>query len=89
VRHLDGSLSRRAQTMLGDPSALVYVGSSAGRRDPTRPADDQPRDQPGGYVLERAGHEPVSLGDSGGLAYTALVALRAAQRAAPSEQPAG
>jgi hypothetical protein len=80
MRRLDGPLSRRAQQMLGDPSALVvYVGSSAG----------QPRDQPGGYVLERAGHEPVSLGDSGGLAYTALVALRAAQRAAPSEQPAG
>jgi hypothetical protein len=67
--------------MLSDGSALIYIGTSAGRRDPSRPAAGQPRDTPGEYVLERAGHEPVILGRSGSDAYQSLVALRAQVRA--------
>ena len=89
MRALDGPLSRRAQQMLGDPSALVYVGQDptgtappgegvGGTRRPT-PAQWQTQ-RAGHYVLERAGAEPLGLGETGEAAYGALVALRSAHR---------
>lgn len=76
MRTLDAVLSRRAQQMLGDPSALIYRGTA-----------HTDGDRAGQYVLERQGCEPLALGDTGGLAYQALIVLRAERRARLRKPP--
>ena len=69
---LDGPLSRRAQAMLRDPSALVLRLMDA--------ADVA------AYYLDRAGQERLLIGRTGGEAHTALVALRARARVGRSRE---
>jgi hypothetical protein len=66
MRRIDGTLSRRAQQMLDDGRCVVYSSRVGDVHE---------------YVLERADHEPVILGQSGSAAYQSLVALRAQVRA--------